>query len=279
MENRLEADRHSCAALSDEELEGGSEGHGAEGAPLCCSAYTALTGLQPARPPSEGFPCAEPSAAPWCPKGSRRQVMKRKVLRRRPDGGVQVCDESITRLPESTAMWNLTQQMLQLSTGPDDSLSEGEIEMSSSFFQQFPPEPSYQHQGAECDPPFLLRVVQSQSPPTSHCTATTVQPKSFIPPRLETLRQNRSKSDRVAKYFEYKREWERFPVPGEDQHKDVRCSIRGRMLTQHSHPSKPQHTYVPNTYTVPTDKKRAALRWEVRWDLANGLIPRKNTPF
>lgn len=203
--------------------------------------------------------------------------MKRKVLRRRPDGGVEVCDESVTSLLETTATWNLTQKMLQLSTSPEDSLSEGEIEMSSSFFQEFTPEPSYQ--GAQCDPPFLLRVVQSQSPPTSHCTAATAQPNSFIPPRLETLRQNRSKSDRVAKYFEYKREWERFPVPGEDQRKDVRGCIRGRMLTQHSHPSKPQHTYIPNTYTVPTDKKRAALRWEVRWDLANGLIPRKSAPL
>ncbi|NXJ16689.1 HYLS1 protein, partial [Odontophorus gujanensis] len=61
-----------------------------------------------------------------------------------------------------------------------------------------------------------------------------------------------------------------------DQRKDLRCCIRGQMLTQSSHPSKPQRTYVPNTYTVPTDKKRAALRWGVRWDLANGLIPRKN---
>uniref|UniRef100_A0A8C9G685 HYLS1 centriolar and ciliogenesis associated n=1 Tax=Pavo cristatus TaxID=9049 RepID=A0A8C9G685_PAVCR len=279
MENRLGADRHTGAALSDEELEGSSESHGAGGAPLCCSAYAAPTGLQPARPPSRGFPCAEPSAAAWCPRGSRRQVMKRKVLRRRPDGGVEVCDESVTSLLESTATWNLTQKMLQLSTGPEDSLSEGEIEMSSSFFKEFPAEPSYQHQGAERDPPFLLRVVQSQSPPPSHCAATAVQPKSFIPPRLEARCQNRSKSDRVAKYFEYKRAWERFPVPGQDQRRDLRCCIRGRLLAQHSHPSRPQHTYIPNTYTVPTDKKRAALRWEVRCDLANGLIPRKNTPL
>ncbi|XP_021231851.1 hydrolethalus syndrome protein 1 [Numida meleagris] len=279
MENRLEADRHTGAALSDEELEGGSESRGAEGEPLCCRPYAAPAGLQPARPPSTGLPCTEPSAAPWNPTGSRRRVMKRKVLRRRPDGGVEVCDESVTSLLETTDTWNLRQKMLQLSTGPEDSLFKGEIEMSSSFLQEFPPEPSYQHQGTTCDSPFLLRVIQSQSPPTSHCTATAVQPKSFIPPRLDVLRQNRSRSDRVAKYFEYKREWERFPVPGEHQHKDLLWGIRAKMLTQHNFPSKPQRTYVPNTYTVPTDKKRSALRWGVRWDLANGLIPKRNTPL
>ena len=32
---------------------------------------------------------------------------------------------------------------------------------------------------------------------------------------------------------------------------------------------KPRHTYVPNNYVAPTQKKRQALRWEVRSTLAN----------
>ena len=32
---------------------------------------------------------------------------------------------------------------------------------------------------------------------------------------------------------------------------------------------KPQHRYVPNNYVAPTQKKRQALRWEVRTALAN----------
>ena len=31
--------------------------------------------------------------------------------------------------------------------------------------------------------------------------------------------------------------------------------------------------YVPNTYVVPTDKKRKALRWQIRTDLAAGMMP------
>ncbi|KFV50422.1 Hydrolethalus syndrome protein 1, partial [Tyto alba] len=61
-----------------------------------------------------------------------------------------------------------------------------------------------------------------------------------------------------------------------DQRQELRWGIREQMLCKAELPSKPQHLYVPNTYTVPTEKKRAALRWEVRWDLANGLLPRKN---
>ncbi|NWW90239.1 HYLS1 protein, partial [Rhynochetos jubatus] len=61
-----------------------------------------------------------------------------------------------------------------------------------------------------------------------------------------------------------------------DQRQELRWGIREQMLCRPQLPSKPQHPYVPNAYAVPTEKKRAALRWEVRWDLANGLIPRKS---
>ncbi|XP_072210954.1 centriolar and ciliogenesis-associated protein HYLS1 [Excalfactoria chinensis] len=280
MENRLGAERYAGAALSDEELEGGSENHGAGGAALCCSAYTVPTGLQTARPPSKGLPCTEPSAALWCPEGSRRPAMKRKVLRHRADGGVEVCDESVSSLLEPTDTWSLTQRMLQLSTALDDSLCEGETETSSSFYHEFQPEPSCRHHCAHCEQtPFLLRVVQSQSPPSSRGAASALQPKSFFPPRLETLHQNRNKTDRVAKYLEYKREWERFPVPGQAQHHELRRCIRGRLQAQRGQPSKAQRSFVPNGYTAPSDKKRSALRWGVRWDLANGLVPRRSAPL
>ncbi|NXS61928.1 HYLS1 protein, partial [Brachypteracias leptosomus] len=62
-----------------------------------------------------------------------------------------------------------------------------------------------------------------------------------------------------------------------EQHwQDLRWEIRGQMLCQPELPGRPQCPRVPNTYTVPTAKKRAALRWEVRWDLAQGLLPRKS---
>uniref|UniRef100_A0A8B9LWY0 HYLS1 centriolar and ciliogenesis associated n=1 Tax=Accipiter nisus TaxID=211598 RepID=A0A8B9LWY0_9AVES len=190
-------------------------------------------------------------------RGTRRLVMKRKVLRHRPDGGVEVSDESVTSEVESEAeVWSLRQETLQRRTSPEDSISEGEIETSSSSLDESP---------------------RRRSSPASQYAAVAGQPKSFIPPQFEPLGRNRGKTDPVAKYFEYKREWEKFRIPGEDRRQELRWGIREQMLCQPELPVKPRRPAVPNTYTVPTEKKRAALRWEVRWDLANGLLPRKNT--
>ncbi|NXK00571.1 HYLS1 protein, partial [Corythaixoides concolor] len=61
-----------------------------------------------------------------------------------------------------------------------------------------------------------------------------------------------------------------------DQRQELRWEIREQMLCKPKLPRKPQHLRVPNAYTVPTEKKRAALRWEVRWELAKGLIPKNH---
>ncbi|NWR79223.1 HYLS1 protein, partial [Centropus unirufus] len=56
---------------------------------------------------------------------------------------------------------------------------------------------------------------------------------------------------------------------------DLRWGIREKMRYEPELPRRPQHHLTPNTYTVPTDKKRAALCWKVRCDLARGLLPGK----
>ncbi|NWU72309.1 HYLS1 protein, partial [Pterocles burchelli] len=61
-----------------------------------------------------------------------------------------------------------------------------------------------------------------------------------------------------------------------EQRQELRWAIREQMLYKAPLAPRPQQPPVPNAYVVPTDKKRAALRWEVRWDLAQGLIPRKH---
>uniref|UniRef100_A0A8C0HI84 HYLS1 centriolar and ciliogenesis associated n=1 Tax=Buteo japonicus TaxID=224669 RepID=A0A8C0HI84_9AVES len=206
-------------------------------------------------------------------RGTRRLVMKRKVLRHRPDGGVEVSDESVTSEVESEAeVWSLRQKMLQRRTSPEDSISEGEIETSSSSLDESP-----RRWPRGESPPSLLGDLGSRSSLPSQYAAVAGQPKSFIPPRFEPLGRNRGKTDPVAKYFEYKREWEKFRIPGEDRRQELRWGIREQMFCQPELPVKPRRPAVPNTYAVPTEKKRAALRWEVRWDLANGLLPRKNT--
>ncbi|XP_049321851.1 protein starmaker isoform X1 [Astyanax mexicanus] len=103
------------------------------------------------------------------------------------------------------------------------------------------------------------------------------QPKAFIRPAMDHPHtRNLKKNDPVAKYFQYKQDWEMFKPPGEKNRKELHWAIREQLMYQPP-PPKPQRTYVPNTYVVPTEKKRSALRWAVRHDLANGLIPAKIT--
>lgn len=100
------------------------------------------------------------------------------------------------------------------------------------------------------------------------------RPKSFIRPLMEHPHtRNLKKTDPVAKYFQYKQDWDSFKPPGEKNRKELRWYIREQMFYQHHPPPKPQRIYIPNSYVVPTDKKRSALRWEVRHDLAKGKIP------
>ncbi|NXQ56231.1 HYLS1 protein, partial [Anthoscopus minutus] len=60
-----------------------------------------------------------------------------------------------------------------------------------------------------------------------------------------------------------------------DSHQDLRWAVRRQML-QPGLPRRPQRRHVPNTYEVPTAKKRDSLRFGVRWDLANHLMPNRN---
>uniref|UniRef100_A0A4W5PE71 HYLS1 centriolar and ciliogenesis associated n=1 Tax=Hucho hucho TaxID=62062 RepID=A0A4W5PE71_9TELE len=87
--------------------------------------------------------------------------------------------------------------------------------------------------------------------------------------------RNLKKTDPVAKYFQYKQDWEMFKAPGEKDRKALHWEIR-EQLTYQPLPLKPRRVFVPNTYVVPTEKKRSALRWEIRHDLANGLLPPTN---
>uniref|UniRef100_A0A8C7D3K0 HYLS1 centriolar and ciliogenesis associated n=1 Tax=Oncorhynchus kisutch TaxID=8019 RepID=A0A8C7D3K0_ONCKI len=84
--------------------------------------------------------------------------------------------------------------------------------------------------------------------------------------------KNLKKTDPVAKYFQYKQDWEMFKAPGEKDRKALHWEIREQLAYQPL-PPKPRRVFVPNTYVVPTEKKRSALRWEIRHDLANGLLP------
>ncbi|XP_062995146.1 centriolar and ciliogenesis-associated protein HYLS1 [Elgaria multicarinata webbii] len=213
---------------------------------------------------------------------SRKPVMKRKVLRRRPDGEVQVTDESIVSEPESSSpsdpeygdlsqrIYNLNTQQQQQQEEEEEEESEEESEPSSS---------------PESEVPYSWRTTEeSQSSQRGSRSSASFEqdlilaghPKSFILPRLEQLSRNRMKTDRVARYLEHKHDWESLRLPGEDLRKGVRWSIREQMLYKSEMPPRPQHIYIPNNYLVPTEKKRSALRWGIRCDLANGVMPRNS---
>ncbi|XP_048199652.1 hydrolethalus syndrome protein 1 isoform X2 [Perognathus longimembris pacificus] len=208
----------------------------------------------------------------------RKPVMKRKVLRRKPGGEVQVTDESIVSESESDSvpgssiesdldLWDLRQRLINLQFQED-----GESEDSTS---QKPDE----YQGISQEQLMCYLQREGMSPPAyEQDLIVASRPKSFILPKLDQLSRNRGKIDRVARYFEYKKDWDSMRLPGEDHRKELRWGVREQMLSRTEPQSKPQHIYVPNNYLVPTEKKRSALRWGVRCDLANGVMPKK-LPF
>ncbi|XP_063287008.1 centriolar and ciliogenesis-associated protein HYLS1 [Pelobates fuscus] len=98
--------------------------------------------------------------------------------------------------------------------------------------------------------------------------------KSFIrPPSYSLLDQYRQRSDPVGRYQEYKQSWDAIQRALERSRKDLRWEIREQMICA---PPQPLPRPLPaiNTYVVPTEKKRYGLRWAIRKDLVNGIMPR-----
>ncbi|KAM4828943.1 centriolar and ciliogenesis-associated protein HYLS1-like [Thomomys bottae] len=211
----------------------------------------------------------------------RKAAMKRKVLLRKPGGEVQGTDESIVSESQSDSVpgrcidsdldrWDLRQKLMNLQFQEDR-----ESEDSTSQKLNLPDE--YEGISQEQLMCYLQRV--GMSPPAyEQDLIAASRPKSFILPKLDQLSRNRGKIDRVARYSEYKRDWDSMRLPGKDHRKELRWGVREQMLSRAKSQSKPQHAYVPNNYLVPTEKKRSALRWGVRCDLAKGVMPRK-LPF
>ncbi|XP_041269937.1 hydrolethalus syndrome protein 1 isoform X1 [Onychostruthus taczanowskii] len=207
-------------------------------------------------------------ALPMDKRETRRLVMKRKVLRHRPDGRVEVSDESPSIESDiNTYPWNLGHSRTYM----DDSVSQGETETSSGTLEDF------LHYDDDDwfieDRPYSLQgdfgsdTVSNRSVPRRPPTEA-----AYIAPQAERVKR----TDPVARLNAYKKDWERFRFPGQDSHQSLRWAMRTQML-QSGLPRRAQKRLVPNTYEVPTTKKRDALRFGVRWDLANCHMPRRNT--
>lgn len=243
------------------------------------SKASVASGKQPALPVQLQYPHVEsPVTSQTVSEASqrlRKPVMKRKVLRRKPDGEVLVTDESIISESECDTesdadLLDLKHRLMNLQLHED---RESPVDISRKFNQP------HEYQGISQDQFICYLQREGMGPPAyEQDLIVASRPKSFILPRLDQLSRNRGKIDRVARYFEYKKDWDSMRLPGEDHRKEVRWGIRERFLSRAEPQSKPQHVYVPNNYIVPTEKKRYAIRWGVRCDLANGDMPRK-LPF
>lgn len=191
---------------------------------------------------------------------TRKLVMKRKVLRHRPDGRVEVFDESLSARPRSPGHRG--------STAADNNLSEGEIETSSGTLED------YLHYDddwfPEDGPGSVLGNFGSDT--ISEYPIPGRAPTNYIAPQAVRVKR----TDPVAKLNGYKQDWERFSIPGQDAHQSLRWAVR-RQMQQSGLPRRAQKRLVPNTYEVPTMKKRDSLRFGVRWDLAHSLMPRRNS--
>ncbi|CAN8199175.1 unnamed protein product [Coccothraustes coccothraustes] len=209
-------------------------------------------------------------ALPMDQRETRRLVMKRKVLRHRPDGRVEVSDESPSiKSHMNTYPWNLGHSR----TYRDGTISEGETETTSGTLEDFLHYDEDDDWFLEDRPCSLLGdfgsdTLSERSVPRGRSPMVP----AYIAPQAERVKR----TDPVARLNAYRQDWERFRFPGQDSHQSLRWAMRMQML-QSGLPRRAQKHLVPNTYEVPTMKKRDSLRFGVRWDLAHCNMPRRNT--
>uniref|UniRef100_A0A8C4WWY2 Si:dkey-23f9.4 n=1 Tax=Eptatretus burgeri TaxID=7764 RepID=A0A8C4WWY2_EPTBU len=209
-----------------------------------------LTNAQPSRASCSGDSCSTSSS------GHNGMNLRRKVVRHK-NGETLVCDES----PQSDMDSVSNDEFLPLpvASGEDSgSVIESEVCSTNDFYTQVLPRSApVMHRSAGCEDGYYA-----------------VNYPSLIRPMEHPHTRNLKKMDPVARYFQYKEEWENFQPPGENPRKHLRWQIREQMWYKDEVFQKPQHAVTLNHYVVPTEKKRLALRWEVRHDLAQGIMPR-----
>jgi hydrolethalus syndrome protein 1 len=203
----------------------------------------------PVEDTNTGFTNSFPEPTPL----SGRVVRKRKVLRKQVDGTPRVFDESLV---EDMRGGRGRYRLHDLSVDDSDPRLLHNITNESI---QLPPRPH------------SARPMAKQNPQFDAFTKPN-QPPSFIRPNTsDPHMRNIRKVDPVNKYHKYKEFWSTVKAPGEKSHKELRWEVKAQMMYKEEPAPKPQRVYVPNTYVVPTSKKRSALRWQVRHALERGL--------
>ncbi|KAK5925960.1 hypothetical protein CgunFtcFv8_021573 [Champsocephalus gunnari] len=194
------------------------------------------------------------------PDSHRGHFIKRKVLRKHK-GQSLVCDESIYS-EDSDAASFLEERLADLRLSPS---AQRDFDTENEDGQSEPQSSDMEEGSLSAFESYIRGMTRAKSDGDLR-----PKPKSFIRPVRS--QQTIKKTDPVAKYFHYKQLWEMFTLPGESDRRAIRMEIKEQLAYQPPAP-KPRRVFVPNSYVVPTEKKRSALRWEIRNDLANGLLP------
>jgi len=178
--------------------------------------------------------------------GEHRVIQKRKVSRKQKDGTCKVYDESLV-CDENRRVFRSNHYDVISDTGSENSSVSVDVRPHTA-------RP-------------LSRRADSNSP-------FSIQLPSFIRPDVYPKNQLK-KQDPVDKYGKYKEHWSSNNIPTREgnRHKELRWQIKAQMLYKEEPATKPHKVYVPNTYVVPTTKKRSKLRWQVRHALARGIKP------
>ncbi|XP_078492101.1 uncharacterized protein LOC100179155 [Ciona intestinalis] len=181
-------------------------------------------------------------------QSSQKVIRKRKVLRKQVDGTPRVYNESLVE--DNNMMYRLKGESL------DDSLLS---RVSPRI--TLPPRPNTARPALKDHYRSAFEEFTNRNQPPSFIRPSTTNPHT----------RNLKKVDPVNKYHQYKEFWSNIKAPGEKSHKNLRWEVKAQMMYKEEPAPKPQRVYVPNTYVVPTSKKRSALRWEVRHAMEHGL--------
>lgn len=172
---------------------------------------------------------------------SRREVgsgMRRKVSRKR-DGSSRIFDESTTN--DENELSDITVMEEKLKNLPLRENQSIRSHSSASNSQRSRP----------------------KSESSLNLEDATLLPSFIRPTQLHPHTKNLRKCDPVSRYQQFQNGWKHNKVPGESSHSNTRWNVREQMLYCEVF-EKPQHQHNVNKYVVPTEKKRQALRWQVR---------------
>ncbi|XP_068607541.1 centriolar and ciliogenesis-associated protein HYLS1 [Brachionichthys hirsutus] len=232
--------------------------------------------LQVEPDPDDTLPPPLSDSCASTPDTQGRRFIRRKVLRKR-DGESLVCDESVYS-EESDTTSVLEERLEELRLSPSDRRdleTEDEDMTGDSDEAEGTSTVTLETRGTGVVGDVVRGRRTSLTVTRNHSSSLFGQTgarrdkaKSFIRPVIQTTK----KTDPVAKYFQYKQFWEMFKLPGETDRRALRLEVKERLEYQPPLP-KPRRVFVPNSYVVPTEKKRSALRWQIRNDLAGGLLP------